>query len=217
MNILNPADYPIVQSKDIAQVYAWFRKALFIENDLIEESDMEKHMIHFIRISNPRFYFKVFKPHLEGNNQSYYYLNYNPENFNPSPNTSFNATLDQLKHHFQVWISLLREYNAISFTEDDVLLANYEQEYKSYFTESDNSMDQPIEEQKQLQYYYALEGITNGLKKYDQQDSEIEKLIQATDDLKRNIQNITKSEFSAKLSKLLGKMKLKGTNISSRR
>jgi len=61
MHILSPMDYPLSQSRDIAQMYSWFRMALLLEDELIEETNNENHMIHLIRKSNPKFYFKIFK------------------------------------------------------------------------------------------------------------------------------------------------------------
>lgn len=213
MHILNPTDYPLSQSRDIAQVYSWFRVSSVQESELIEEAFNEKHMIHLVRIGHPKFYFKVFNPHLEGNLECYYYLNYNPESENPIPNTSYNQKREELFEHFRIWISLLKQYDAVSFTEDAFILRKYENEYYSSFgVGQTDEADHPLNEGTQIRYYYVLEGIVNGLKNASQ-DADIVALTMETEALKNNLQNLSQRTFAIKAAKILAKIRKKGVAV----
>jgi len=153
----------------------------------------------------------TFKPHIEGDLEPYYYLNYYPENDQPAPNTSFNLKREAIIEHFKIWIDLLKQYNAISFTEDSRILKQYENEYyESFHIDDTEAANDPLDEDKQINYYYALEGIVQGLKKAAPNDPDTLALVKETEALKNNIQNVSRRTFAIKTAKILAKIRKKG-------
>ena len=209
---MDPKNYPLSQSKDIERIKREFRRLLLREADLIEEySDKNKHMLHLIEKKNPKFYFKVFNPNQSKDYISYFQLQYVPEHEHTFEYSTFNLQIDQIIEHFNKWISLLRQFNSINYTQDDIFLKAYENEfYEAFSFDEDLSEPQPFNHKTQVFLLHFLQGLTNGLKGANPNDPEIKNIINEVEEIKNNIQNLDQKVAAKKISRVWATLKKKG-------
>lgn len=211
---MNKRDYPLSLSKDIEKLIKDFRKFQFQNSDIITSIDDANFFIHLVDKYDSRFYFKVSNPNQSNDFRSFFSFYYFPESDKSFQKTSFNNEAIELFKHLNNWVKLLREYNSINYSEQDQFAKQYEDEFYAEFDilEEDAEIN-PFEHNRQVFIYNLLSYVERELIKSAEQDQEILSLISETQELKENIQNLSKKNLIRKLSRVFAKIKKKGLKL----
>jgi hypothetical protein len=211
---MNKRDFPLSLAKDIEQLLKDFRSFEFQNSGLIKTVNKDPYFIYFEDKLDGRFYFRISTPNQTSDFRSFFGFQYFPQNANSFQTSSFNNDSETLKDHFNIWLTLIKDYNSLSFTEEDHITKQYENEFYTDFEIIDEDADvNPFEHDKQVFLYNLLSYIETKLKKADTQDQEIVELISETELLKKSIQNFSKRNTIRKLAKVFAKIKKKGLKL----
>ncbi|MGI4806379.1 MAG: hypothetical protein ACRYFL_16545 [Janthinobacterium lividum] len=112
---------------------------------------------------------------------------------------------------FENWVKILKEYDSIDLSQEDEFIKHYQEEYfEEWKIVDEDTNEKPFNNQQQIAIFRLLEYVETKLKEDENQDSELTHIIQETESLKANIQNLTKNAVVKGLSKIFAKIKKKG-------
>ncbi|MEI6949935.1 hypothetical protein V9K67_22300 [Paraflavisolibacter sp. H34] len=212
---MNKKNLPLSLLKDTDQLLKEFQKLTFENEDIIHKIDDDKSLLLFRDKEHPSFYFQVTTPNQTSDHRSFFHFQFVPHNEHSiERNATFNNALPEVVKNFNYWISLLRQYNEINLSEEDFITQQYEEElFHEFEIVDDDAYIKPFEHEKQIFLYKLLTYVESELKKEDNRDVKIQELICETQDLKENIQNLTKKNVIRKLSKIFAKVKKHGIKL----
>ncbi len=208
-------DYPLSLLKDISKLLKEFQKLLFENEDIIEAVDHEKYLVFFRDKEHHSFYFHVSNPNQTSDHRTFFNFTYLPQSDVTLTNkTSFNNDFTTVVQNFNIWIQLLRQYNEINLTEEDYITKQYEEElYNDFEILDEDAHINPFEHEKQVFVYKLLTYIETVLQEKANGEVEIQQIISETQDLKSNVQNLTKKNVVRRLSRILAKVKKHGIKL----
>lgn len=208
-------DYPLSLLKDINNLLKEFQRLLFENEDIIEAVEHEKYLVYLRDKEHHAFYFHVTNPNQTSDYRSFFNFTYLPQSDLTLTNkTSFNNDLSTVIQNFNIWVELLRQYNEINLTEEDYITKQYEEElYHEFEIVDEDAHIKPFEHEKQVFLYKLLTYIETELQEKANGDIEIQQIISDTQDLKDNIQNLTKKKAIRRLSRIFAKVKKHGIKL----
>ena len=207
MQKLDPRSYPLIQIRDIAKLYNWMERIVEVESAAIKDMNEVGYMIHLGALASRDFYF-VIESSCQAGDKVLYRGDYAPASEFDRESNRFELVREELMDQFGEWISIVKQYDAIRLTTDEMLLKAYEEEYYQTFEFRDeNAEREPLDEARQFLLLSCLEGVETGLKKTNHKGPEIDALLSETMDLKNNIQNLTKGAAARRLSRLMARIR----------
>jgi hypothetical protein len=199
--------YPLVVSKEIENLLTTFRKIIRENSEIIEIKETND-LIYIVDKEKPEFRFRVYNPSQNRDLSPVFSHQFLPENEVNFESVVRNDKLDKIVSRFNQWISYLKDYNEICFTEEEKLMKFYEDEYFHEFEilEEDAEIN-PFAENQQIFLYKFLSLTSQELNKINSNDLKLNEIISDTNELKDNIQNLTKKEVIIKMSKVFARIK----------
>ena len=211
---MNKRDYPLSLSKDIQKLINYIKLEVVKNENFIESNQNEDYFIQIIDKLDSRFYFRVFNPNQNSNFVSFFNFQFAPENDASLKPLANNSDFENVVSYFQSWLKIVKEYNDVTFNEKDYFTKKYEEEFYAEFEILDEDAEiNPFEHNKQIFIYKLLEYVETELKNSETKDEEIEILISETNELKKNLQNLTKKVVIRKMSIIFSKVKKKGLKL----
>ena len=129
---MDTKSYPLILSREIEKLLRTFRSLLNQHSHIIESHD-SKHLVSLRDKDKPDFYFRVYGPGQNKEGLPIFHLQYVPENEIDFLSANRNISLEKIIGHFHNWISIIENFNAINYTEDDNNMQFYEKEFYSEF------------------------------------------------------------------------------------
>jgi hypothetical protein len=210
---INPKNYPLVLAQDIEKVLREFKKLAAQNSDLIKEIDSESCLVYLQDSDHKDFIFLINQPH-QTRGKSHFHLVYHPQNQMSFDQTNYDGEISEMANHFNTWIGILKAYERITLTEEDQFTKQYEDEFYQEFEIVDKDAEtNPFEHRQQEALYKLLTYVEVQLIAIENKDSEIDKIIAETNDLKNNIQNLTKKRVIERLARIFAKIKKNGLKL----
>lgn len=209
--MINKKKLPLKLAQDIHVLYDEVRSYAKTKNDLITiKEDKELKLLLIDNDSQSDFYFTLSDPSFSGE-KSYFNIVYTPAHTTSLKpyNTATNA--DGVMASIKGWTDLIEKYNTINLTPNEILINQYEDEFFSGFEIIDddaefNSFDFP----RQLLIQNFLQRTVEILNEEAVDNSEI---IEEVNELKDNIQNLTKKVIVRKLSRIFAIVRKKSLEL----
>jgi len=212
MNISNKHHFSLTLAQEIEKVLKESRRLAVKHADsvvLVKNTEhlIGEYVILFEDIEPSSFHFSVTDPHQEGDLRCFFYLQYFPQDEYSLKSTKLNIDADSIFKHFDIWLSYLKRYSLISFSEEELFIKKYQEEFYQEFEILDDDADvNPFEHNKQLFILKFLTQVESELKNSEQQEATKE-IIQNVSNLRENIQNLTKRNAIKSLATIFAKIK----------
>lgn len=209
MAIPNPKDYTYNVAKDIQGMLHSFRNLPVDYSDIIKVVNVTDVLFYFQDVNHRDFYFHIGFPDKKSNGTPTLF----PMSFAPASHDSIDGTAgevdkDKIFKYFLTWIKIIQDYNSVSFNQEEAFLKIYEEEIYSDFESIDeNATTHPFNNIQQNILYNFLSAASIYLENKHPNDEEVANICSETLDLRDNIQNLTKKDFSKRLSKVFAKIK----------
>ncbi|MFC5681956.1 hypothetical protein ACYE2N_09165 [Flavobacterium sp. MAHUQ-51] len=205
---LNAKNFTLNVSKDIQRVLQIMRRLEKANSSIIESVNTD-YIFYLHDRSHKNFVFYIGEPTRDDPaNETIFPITYVPENENSLSYINHYCTHDEVEKCFEDWLHLIYEFNSISFTEEETFAKFYEEEiFVEFEIVDDDSETHPFNNFQQVILYKFLSAATFYLENKHPDNSEVEKICTETIDLRDNIQNLTKKDFSRRFSKILAKIK----------
>ncbi|PBI89097.1 hypothetical protein BSF41_24680 [Flavobacterium sp. ACN2] len=205
---LKAKNYTLTVSRDIQKVLRIMR-TLLKSNSTIIESVNTDHLFYLHDISHKNFVFYITEPNRNSETkQTIFPITYVPEDEDSLSYTTCFCSLEEIEDHFYHWLHIIKEFNSISFSEEEEFSNFYEEEIFNDFDIIDEDADiNPFNNFQQIILYNFLSETSVYLENKHPNNKEIENIRSETLELRDNIQNLTKKDFSRRLSKILAKIK----------
>lgn len=205
---LNAKTFTLNVAKDIEKVLKTLRR-LVSENSNIVESIETEQIFYAHDLSHPNFVFFINDPERdEDEKHTIFNITYNPENEDSLSHRIRAAWTDDIENIFKEWIELIKAFNDISFTEEETFVKFYEEEiFDDFKIVDDDAETHPFNNTQQIILYKFLSSTIIQLENKHPDDIIVKSICLESIELRDNIQNLTKKEFSKKFSKILAKIK----------
>lgn len=208
---INKKTLPLKLIEDIQVLYEKFRVHANSKNGLIlikEDKDL-KIILHDIDPLSD-FYFSISNPFFS-REKSYFKIDCKPANAISLEPFKNSVSPEGAFSYLQNWIGLIEKYNNIALTPNELLINQYEDEFFSGFEIIDddaefNSFDFP----RQLLIQNFLQRTVEILNEDNSDNSEITAEV---NELKDNIQNLTKKVIVRKLSRIFAIVRKKSLEL----
>jgi len=205
---LKAKNYTLTVSRDIQEALRIMRKLLKNNSTIIESINTEK-IFYLHDISHKNFVFYIGEPTRDNETkETIFPITYVPENQDSLSYITTHCSIEEIEEHFHDWIYLIKEFNSIIFTEEEEFIKFYEEEIFNDFEILDEDASiHPFNNFQQIILYNFLSETSIYLENKHPNNGEITTICLETLELRDNIQNLTKKEFSKRLSKILAKIK----------
>lgn len=191
-----------------------------LRNQLKDIAEQNKDLIEFKELpdwiffsldkdQNSNFYFRVSDyEQNESDRKTYFKVEALPT-YTSMLTPYVSKTLTQkIVETFSTWITLLKNYNEIQLSDEQVLEKKYEEEFLEYFDILDTDAEiEPFEIKQQIFLNDFIDYTITELKKDVHQDIEIAEIILQAETFKKNIPLETKRESIRSLSKIFAKIR----------
>jgi len=205
---LNAKTFTLNVAKDIEKALKIMRY-LVSENSNVIESIETEQIFYIHDLSHKNFVFYINNPERdEDGKHTIFTVTFSPESTDSLSHTVRSAWTNDIEQIFNEWIKLIKDFNSISFTEEENFAKFYEEEiYDEFKIVDDDAETHPFNNFQQIILYKYLSATIFYLENKHPDDDVIKDICSESIDLRNNIQNLTKKDFSKKFSKILGKIK----------
>ncbi|MCA1920212.1 MAG: hypothetical protein LDL38_12485 [Flavobacterium piscis] len=204
---MDKRNYPLNQAKEIQLMLKEFRMLASLFSYRIKLIESE-NLVYLVDIEYDGFFFRVFKPNLNSNDVPFFHFESMPQNSVNFDKQILNSTSEIVLQHFDNWINILNEYHEVNFLAEDYFTKKYEDEFYAEFEiMDDDSSINPFENNQQIYLYNFLEYVSKELRNLNSDDQILLEIISDTDELKDNIQNLTKMNVIRKMSLIFARIK----------
>lgn len=208
MSKLNPKSFSLNVAKEIEKLILHIKDVLIANSDIIESSETEGILYAYDK-NYPDFVFIIEYPKIEsrGNNADFK-VSLLPTNSASKVLSTYVMDLSNTMLKFDKWISIIRDFNSISFNDDDEFLKQYEDEIFAEFENVDEDADvMPYDIDRQVILHKFLEATTKCLEQRHPDVTAVEEIIAEANSLKNDVAKISKKIASKRLSKVLAKIR----------
>jgi len=205
---LNAKIFTLNVSKDIEKALRILRKLVSENSNIVEP--LETQQIFYVHdLTHPNFFFYINDPERdEDEKHTIFNVTYKPESQDSLSHRIRSAWTDDIEDIFNEWIELIKEFNEISFTEEETFTKFYEEEiFDDFKIVDDDAETHPFNNLQQIILYKFLSSTIFYLENKHPDDIVIKNICSESVELRDNIQNLTKKDFSKKFSKILAKIK----------
>jgi hypothetical protein len=205
---------PVNLLKEWANIITSMMNAFQNNSDIIRYIPDDALVIYFTD-RDAIYDFKVYNPVLGADGKGQAIITYAPMNKNNIKvveNKSY--TLTDIKKQFLAWIEIIREYEEITFSDEDRIEKQYEEEYFTEFDIVDEDADvKPYNEKSQEEFYKLLTWVQDNLRNQEPNNGGVEIIIADIDTLKDNLSRLTKRKVIRSWAKICSKIKILGVKF----
>lgn len=208
MAVPNPKDYIYIVAKDIQEILYTLRNFEADYSDIVKVQETD-HLFYFHDISHNDFYFYISIPDKKSKGGPTYFSTYfSPDKRDSKSSFSGEANKDQIPKYFYRWISIIQDYNSVSFNQEEDFLKIYEEEiFSDFVIVDDDAETKPFDNNQQIILYTFLESTVNLLEEQYPNNNTIEKIIEEANSLKNEIPLLTKRIAFKRFSKVLAEIR----------
>ncbi|MGO4773479.1 hypothetical protein ACEN2I_17610 [Flavobacterium sp. W22_SRS_FK3] len=199
MAIPNPKDFIYIVAKDIQEILFSLRNLEADYSDIVKVLETQQ-LYYFHDISHNDFYFHVGIPDKKSKGAPTLFPTYfKPDRLDSESTFSGEANKNQIVEYFYEWISIVADYNSISFNEEEI--------FSDFVIIDDDAETKPFDNHQQIILYTFLETTVNLLEEKHPNNNNVEEIIQEANSLKNEIPLLTKRIAFKRFSKVLAKLR----------
>jgi len=211
--------------KGIEPALKTFKQIEYKYIDIIERitqipNDLKPGLIYLGFIPRNRkldFFFRVIGVTLlktGGHEYSFTYFPYSSVELR-NRDTFYGSNLQFVVRDFESWIELIKEYNSLKLSEDELFLDDYTKEFYEEFKILDDDADvAPFTTQQQIFIYKWLEQLSKELKQSENSNEpKTEEIIEDIRIAQEGLPSMTKSNTMRIISRILAKIKTIGLKL----
>lgn len=205
---LNAKNFSLNVARDIERLLKHMRMLYSQNSNLVENLENEQ-LFYMHDKTHSDFYFYISAHERDTvEKKTTFGIYFAPQDSEYSNGTSVFCDIDQITEYFNNWISIIKEFNSVYFTEEQSFLKFYEEEFFSEFEiiEEDASYN-PFGNDQQIYLFRLLEHVSNELKSINSNEPIILEIISETNELKDNIQNLSKKDIVKRISSIFARIK----------
>lgn len=205
--------HSIVYLRDIEQLNSKMKVQLANHPEVKSVKRGEDELFHIHDIEDETFLFKIYNPVLNNEHKIVYPVKYFPKNEQALKTASPQLNSTQVIGHLTNWLGLIKAYNQIQLSEDEVLINQYEEEFYDEFEllDDDANVKAFNPQQQEVIYNWLLAFEQDILNKAG--DDVSKPLLIEVNNLRDDIQNLTKQQFVKRLSTLMAHIKKMGLKL----
>lgn len=210
---LKKKSLPYTLAKDLEVLFSHV-KAIQMANSDILIVDIGDDMILF-KDSDPEsnYFFRIYHFDITEMGISSFKATYCPESHSSLKETTSLLGITNLFSQLEWWVQLIKNYNQISYNEQESFQIVYEQEFFDAFEIVDDDADTvPFDLAKQLLLDKFLSDISSALEERKDQ-YEVQGIINEVEQVKKEITVSTKKVLIKKISSILSKIRLQGLDL----
>lgn len=209
--MINKKKLPLKLAVDIRDLYDKVRSYANTKNDLITiKEDKELNLLLVDNDFQSDFYFKLSNPSFPGE-KSHFDIVYTPAHTTSLKPFNTVTNPDGVMASLRAWTDLIEKYNTINLTPNELLINQYEDEFFAGFEIIDDDAEsKSFDFPRQLLIQNFLQRTLEILNEDDSDNSEI---IEEVNELKNNIQNLTKKIIVRKLSRIFAVTRKKSLEL----
>lgn len=209
--MINKKKLPLKLAQDIQDLYEKVRSFANTKNDLITiKEDKELKLLLIDNDSHSDFYFTLSNPSFPGE-KSHFDIVYTPANTTSLKPYNIVTNAEGVLASIKGWTGLIEKYNTINLTPNELLINQYEDEFFSGFEIIDDDAEsKSFDFPRQLLIQNFLQRTVEILNDDDSDNSDI---IVEVNELKENIQNLTKKVIVRKLSRIFAIVRKKSLEL----
>jgi hypothetical protein len=209
MAILNPKDYIYIVAKDIQEMLYSLRNFQADYSDIIISIDLADQLFYFQDINHRDFNFLIGIPDKKSKGTpARFPIQYTPGSHDSKAVITGELDKDLIFKHLLGWISIIKDYNSVSFNQELDFLKSYEEEIFSDFEIIDEDAEtKPFDTNQQIILYKFLEATVNHLEKEYPKNEIVKEIITEANSLRDEIPILTKRIASKRFSQVLAKIR----------
>ncbi|MDY0905530.1 hypothetical protein [Pedobacter sp. CFBP9032] len=209
---MDKTKHPLVVLKEMKSLIKRLENKAITNNSLIEIYTFSIATVAYQAVSETSFYFDVLEPTYKSDYITFRVM-IKPTNEIDHNASTFHLNSTDLIEKFEQWIELMKDYDSFSFSDDEVITKQYEEEFYADFEILDDDADEKaFEPEKQILLYKWLTALEQDLKSSEMID-QATPLIEETAQLREDIQNLTKKQFIRRFAILMSKVKKSGLKL----
>lgn len=208
MEKYNARNYTLSVARDIEKVLKLLRELHLKNSNLIQVLNNEQIFYFQDKLHND-FYFFISDPQRDiGAKKTGFSITFAPQDEEYSNCVTYFSDLEGIVKYFNHWVSLIKDFNNVSLTEEQQFLKFYEDEFFSEFEIIDeDSSSIPFENEQQVFLYKFLTFVSDKLKEEKNNDPVLLEIISETNELRSSIQNLNKNEVVKRISSIFARIK----------
>jgi len=211
---MKKTEYPLVVLKETKSLFKGLERIAISNSELVEGYNNYSAYLSFRLKSEHNFYFSVYEPTYKPAFITFR-IKIKPISETDNTESSYNHTYTDIIEKFEQWIDLMKEYDSFSFSDDETIIKQYEEEFYTEWEILDEDADEKaFEPDRQILLYNWLTLLERDLKSNHSLGKE-NPLAEEAAELKDNIQNLTKRQFVIRFAKLMSKVKKTGLKLLS--
>lgn len=141
-------------------------------------------------------------------------LSFNPRSSNNLKEIQHEIELEKVAERFSKWIDLVKENEEALKEYHDPYYKQFEKEFEDSFNLKDEKDNfETLDSENQLKIFKLITSIEDGLKKEDQNNPEVQKLISFVEEFKEKLPNLPKSVIKKKAIELISRLRKLGTKL----
>lgn len=209
MITLNPKDYIYVVAKDIQQILYDIKNFQINYCDTIKSIETNNRLFYFQDINHKEFIFLIGIPDKKSKGSpTRYPIQFTPISHESKSVFSGEIDKDQIFKHLLDWIKILKDYNSVSFNQEEDFFKIYEEEIFSNFEIIDDDAEvKPFDNNQQVILYKFLEATATYLEKEYPNNDIVREIIEDANSLRNDIPLLTKRIASKRFSKVLARVR----------
>jgi len=209
--MINKKTLPLKLIEDTKDIYDKIRTYSNSKNELIsfkEDKDLKILLEDIDPFSD--FYFLISNPSFS-REKSYFHIDYKPVSAISLEPYKGTVSADGAFSSLQNWCGLMEKYNNIALTPNEALINQYEDEFFSGFEIIDDDAEsKSFDFPRQLLIQNFLQRTVEIL---NEDNSDNREIIEEVNELKDNIQNLTKKIIVRKLSRIFAIVRKKSLEL----
>jgi hypothetical protein len=210
--IMNPKQLPLKLAQDTQNLLKTIRKVQADNSDVVEIKSQDGVTIT-LKDSTSDFYFEISEPSYS-NSISYFKINFNPVSEHAITPATFTENSAGVLKAIGNWIDLIKQFNEVTWTEEDVINKFYEKEFDAEFDNVDEgAANEPFataEQEKINTFLVRLIGNAKAI----QHAYKVDEIIEQAEQLKKDLPISTTKKFIRGFRKLVITIKKSGVEVA---
>ena len=206
--MLEKKNYPITLLEEISSVLKYFYGVENSCKDIVTMTFNDPHLIEVKDIENSGFRYVISTPSQDTQRKSYCKVTKKPRGRHSLEEYSSTILISEIKNNFESWLTLLKDYNKIDLSKEDMYSRDEEKQFYDEFEIIEAEADlKALSVESQFKVYALLEQLQERLEVRVAENPNVKSIIEEAEDLKQNIGILPQSVVARKVAKLKVKIK----------
>lgn len=206
--MLQKKNYPISLLQEISNLLKYFYSMEHRYKDIVTMTFNDPHLIEIKDVESSGFRYVISTPSQDSESKCYCKIIKKPRGSHSLDAYSSNIFISEINKDFENWIALLAKYNEINLSKEDIFASYEEKQFYDEFEIMEEDADfKTLSVENQFQVYKLLDQLQARLENKSVENPVIKDIIEETENLKLNLQNLPQSVVARKVARLKVKIK----------